>query len=362
MSMPAMIIMAIVAAFGRGGLEDAREPPGFEPSRVMVAPAKPAGTDAPQPLQLVDTRHLVPLSDDEIAAVTAAVRAKKRHDFNEELTKEYEAAHATYRGAVESKAEQDYIAAHAALLDVARTGNPLAATYLGFMYEKGYGLTADPAKAAKLYEAPAAAGFGWAAYRLAKLYESGVGAAKDIEAALKLYRIADSGGIADAKTALKRLKKEPSKVLLPVSDADVAAITAAVQARPPHEIWIELNKEAEDAVEAFVAAYKSNADADWIAAHNLLRDIALKGNIWGAYYLGSIYALGQGVAADPAKAAKLYEAPVQHELGLAEFELGVLYESGSGVPQDIEVAVKLYRSAAQHGARDASVALVRLRR
>jgi len=75
-------------------------------------------------------------------------------------------------------------------------------------------------------------------------------------------------------------------------------------------------------------------------------------NALAKYNLGVIYAQGEGVEQDFAKAAELFQQA--HALGNSDAtaNLGVMYEQGLGVEQDLERAVELFREA--HAAGDAT--------
>lgn len=101
-------------------------------------------------------------------------------------------------------------------LPQAQAGNPEAQTYLGEMYEKGLGLTADYGAAAQWYRKAAEQGFGPAQINLGYLYEQGLGVPKDPRQALTWYRRAS--GLPDialeadatAATDVARLQQELS--------------------------------------------------------------------------------------------------------------------------------------------------------
>jgi hypothetical protein len=83
----------------------------------------------------------------------------------------------------------DYGSALATLLPKARSGDPVAQTYVGEIYEKGLGLPGpDYAAAASWYRKAADQDHGPAQTSLGSLYERGLGVPKDKVAALEWYR------------------------------------------------------------------------------------------------------------------------------------------------------------------------------
>ncbi|MBK1720193.1 tetratricopeptide repeat protein [Thiocystis violacea] len=83
----------------------------------------------------------------------------------------------------------DYGSALATLLPKARSGDPVAQTYVGEIHEKGLGLSApDYASAASWYRQAADQGHAPAQTNLGSLYERGLGVPTDKAQALDLYR------------------------------------------------------------------------------------------------------------------------------------------------------------------------------
>ena len=62
-----------------------------------------------------------------------------------------------------------------------------------------------------------------------------------------------------------------------------------------------------------------------------------------------MYAQGQGVRQDDAKALKWLRLAAQRGAAPAQTALGVMYQHGQGVPQDDDVAATFFRHAARQG-------------
>lgn len=66
------------------------------------------------------------------------------------------------------------------------------------------------------------------------------------------------------------------------------------------------------------------------------------------------YENGEGVAKDPARAARLYCDGARHGDAEAQFNLGWMYANGRGLPRDDEMAAFFFKLAAAQGHRQAS--------
>ena len=128
-------------------------------------------------------------------------------------------------------------------------------------------------------------------------------------------------------------------------------------------------------------AYAAFDKGDYATAMRLSRPLADQGNAEAQYNLGRMYAVGEGIAPDPAEAmrwyamaaeqghanaqnnlANLYESDRQFEKAahwyrraadqgqaFAQASFGFAYSQGRGVPVDEVEAVKYYRMAAEQG-------------
>ena len=107
-------------------------------------------------------------------------------------------------------------------------------------------------------------------------------------------------------------------------------------------------------VQVGVEAYERG---DYAAALEELRPLAERGDARAQYFLGSMYAEGEGVPEDYAEAAKWYHLAAERGDAEAQFSLGGLYFYGAGVPRDLAEAVKWYRRAAERGDFEAQIRL-----
>ncbi len=67
------------------------------------------------------------------------------------------------------------------------------------------------------------------------------------------------------------------------------------------------------------------------------------------YYVGVMYANGQGVSQDYKLAAKWYRGAAEKGIAAAQTKLGLLYAEGLGVPRDMEFAYAWFTVAAKLG-------------
>ena len=70
---------------------------------------------------------------------------------------------------------------------------------------------------------------------------------------------------------------------------------------------------------------------------------------YAQYFVGRMYAGGQGLEQDYDAAAKWYRKAAEKGVGEAQYRLGKLYQQGRGVPKDIEYAYGWYSVAAHLG-------------
>jgi len=79
------------------------------------------------------------------------------------------------------------------------------------------------------------------------------------------------------------------------------------------------------------------------------RMYAMQGYADAQYYLGVMYAKGDGVAEDDAEAVKWYRKAAEQGHDGAQYNLGLMYANGEGVPENAAEAMKWYRKAAEQG-------------
>lgn len=78
---------------------------------------------------------------------------------------------------------------------------------------------------------------------------------------------------------------------------------------------------------------------------------------YAQYYLGLMYARGQGVEQDPKSAAKWLQSAAEQGVPQAQYRLGELYAAGKGVPRDYERAYAWFSCASHLGQKAAAGAM-----
>ena len=73
------------------------------------------------------------------------------------------------------------------------------------------------------------------------------------------------------------------------------------------------------------------------------------GDAWAQYYLGMMYAEGEGVPKDEAEAVKLFRLAAERGNAMAQGSLGMMYYNGYGVPIDFVQAHVWFNIAAANG-------------
>lgn len=89
---------------------------------------------------------------------------------------------------------------------------------------------------------------------------------------------------------------------------------------------------------------------DYQTAYRTMQALAVGSeDEYAQYYLGVMYANGQGIEKDYEEAAKWYRKAAEQGIPQAQYRLANLYVEGKGVPQDFEIAYVWYSTAAHQG-------------
>ena len=182
----------------------------------------------------------------------------------------------------------------------ARQGHPGAQTMLAYQYGRGLGVARSDGEAVRLLRAATAQGYGDGMFNLGRLYARGQGVPRnDAEARQWLERALQAGSV-DAAIALRDAREQ------------------------------ELRKPG---AEPATLAYQAYRAGDLPRAVSRYRDAAEAGNAPAQEVLGTLLRTGQGVARDPAAAARLYRLAADRGYGRAQAQLGLAYEQGEGVAE-----------------------------
>lgn len=223
----------------------------------------------------------------------------------------------SYQLAINRK--RDSARAVAALRRAAEQNFAPAQALLGYMLEKGIGISADPAGAFQLYQRSAQQNDEGGLFNLGRAFAHGIGTAVDLNRARGHYERAAAMGSREARDALANLGRAP------------AAQTPQQQ---------EFSRGA--------TLYKSGKHAD---AAQIFLALAERGYAPAQQQIGSQYANGEGVSRDDRRAAQWFLKSAEQNYAIAQNSLAELYELGRGVPDNwVESARWAQRSADQGNA------------
>lgn len=222
---------------------------------------------------------------------------------------------------------------------------------LGYHYEKGVGVPANPGEAASWYRKAADQGSPNAQVSLGSLYERGRGVAQSDTEAFAYYAKADQKGYPRGTLAMasmfetgKGVTKDTAKAFeLRKKVADQGVPAGQLALARSYAIGIGIEKNPTEAA----SLLRKAADAGEPAAQLTLGRQYMKGSS------GMPHNPGEGIAWLNKAAAKNYPP--------ALYELGSAHESGTGVGKDIETARDYYTKAASGGSKEGEVALARLK-
>jgi TPR repeat protein len=194
----------------------------------------------------------------------------------------------------------------------ARGGTVSAQRNLGVMYDRGVGVSRDPAKAAEWLRAAAESGSRDAAYQLGAMYANGRGVPQDDAKAVAWYRKAALLGDREAQVKVGKAYEEGKGVSPDMGEA-----------------------------------------LTWY------RKAAGQGDAWAQNYIGFLYGNGKGVPHDDVEALKWFRQAAANGNAQAEYNVGFMYANGRGVRRNDEEAVRWFRQAARHGYEEAAKELER---
>jgi TPR repeat protein len=197
----------------------------------------------------------------------------------------------------------NYARAHELLGPLAEAGDATAQNAMGVLYIQGWGVVADPERAAEYFQSSAEQGNIKGTMNLADAYRTGMGVEQNCAKARDLLAPIAHDGIAKAQV-----------VLGSIYDSGCPGF-------PP------------DPKRAF----------QWYSA------AAEQDDPYGLGNTAAMYALGRGVDQNYPEAMRLYRVAAELGNGKAAYNLGRMYELGQGMPPDPEQAKQWYRKAASMG-------------
>jgi TPR repeat protein len=185
----------------------------------------------------------------------------------------------------------------------AEKGHVRAQSYLGWMYEQGWGTATDFREAFHWYRLAAEQGDPYSQVRMGYFYENGLEAMRDDKIAAQWYGKAAEAGDRQGQMSLAAMYRDGRGV-----------------------------------------ARDFKAAAKWFSM------AAEQGSAWSQMNLGLLYSHGgDGMPLDYVKAAELFRKAADQDEAYAQYNLGWAYESGLGVPISRRQAMEWYGKAAGKG-------------
>jgi TPR repeat protein len=313
---------------------------------------------------------------------------------------------AKIQDALEAYHAKDYATARRLSSELADAGDAHARYLLGMMISFGEGGPSDPAAAAEHYRLAADAGHADAAYSLAALYALGRGVEKDYGLAMSWYQRAADLGDADALAKIGLMHANAEGVPMDLDQARqwwqraadrgqaeamrclgmLAADGKAGLARDPGAAadWLLKAHNAGDPIAFRLLArlrpeLEAAGEAGSASAQNALGVLLLVGAKrpsealpWferaaaqehpeSLRLLGYLFAAGDGVEKDEARAVELYRRGAEKGDRFAQQNLAASYDAGrGGLTRDVSQAIKWYRRAANQGVREVNYRLAEL--
>jgi TPR repeat protein len=199
------------------------------------------------------------------------------------------------------------------LRKIAAEGDPYGQYLMGVIYDRGYGVIADPALAVSWFKRSADQGYPSGLHAYAWALNHGIGVERNDAEAVRLYRQAAEQGFIYSQNNLA-----------------VAYDRGEGTEKNP--------------VEAFRWFQRAAEGGDLLAQLNL----------------GRLYEAGRGTTQDLVQATRWYLAAAGKGLATAQFKIAIAVEYGKGVTKDLPQAIEWYRKAAEQGVEPARDALKRL--
>ncbi len=224
------------------------------------------------------------------------------------------------------------------LKKLAEQGYAHAQSNLGWMYEKGEGVTRDPKQAVVWYTKAAEQGDAQAQHNLGWMYEKGEGVTRDPKQAVYWYTKAAEQGFANAQTNLGLAYANGEGVTRNLKQTFYWFTKAAEQgnAQAQHNLGWMYEKGEGVTRDPKQAVYWYTKAAE-------------QGNAQAQHNLGWMYEKGEGVTRDPKQAVYWYTKAAEQGFANAQNNLGSMYFNGEGVTRDPKQAVYWYTKAAEQG-------------
>ena len=227
-----------------------------------------------------------------------------------------------YCNAIDAYKQKNYSQAIADLNASSAAGNTSAPGMLGFMYERGKGVPADPARGVAYYKQGANLGNADAMHELGRCYRNGIGVPVNEPEAQRWFKQAEAHGTQEGPEPLPNHRVEPDQ-----ADFD-----------------------------AGVKLYKAK---NYSQAFTTFQRAANAGNSAAELQIGNQYEVGEGIAKNLVEAVRWYTKSANAGNSIAQKNIGYMYENALGTAENWPLAAQWYQKSANQGYHEGEFALGR---
>lgn len=253
---------------------------------------------------------------------------------------------------------QDELKDAVRLYNIAASAGHSGACYqLGMLYLEGRGVGKNAMEAKKWFERAESGFYPAATLKLGWIYELGLGVKADPEKKQAYYLKAAQQGSAEAMYRYALGLDAGAKPLAEVTNEKKEWIAKAAEGGYPEAQYqlgiayrngeLGLEKNQEKAGEWLLKALRQ----EYLAAESPLQELARDQNADGEFLfkLGVVYAMGHGVQKDPGRALELFRLGAEKGDVTAQFNYAVMLEKGMAGEKDEAAAQIWYIRSAQGG-------------
>jgi TPR repeat protein len=253
-------------------------------------------------------------------------------------------ANAQYQKGIKSFRKGNYKSAFKLFRSLAENGLADAQYYLGYMYQKGYGVSQDFKSAAKWYKLAAKQEYPSAQHYLGYLYHTGKGVRQNYKNASKWYKRASKQNYGLSLHALGVMHEYGEGVSTNYNKA--------------LKFYILAGKQGLDVAQNTVGSMYFNgvgADRDLKQSAKWFGVAAKQGNPVAQSNFGTMHQFGFGVPRNYKEANRWYNLAAKKNNVIAQYHLGSMYWIGLGSDKDPNLAHFWINIAAYNGNENAKI-------
>lgn len=233
------------------------------------------------------------------------------------------------------------------LLKAAEGGMPGAQAEMGTLYAEGNGVTKNLSQAAEWYRKSAMQGNSKGMWNYGNALKDGIGTTQDYDQAL--FWMSEAAPLGYQRAFKKMIAQLDSVGKDPfvnyVRGMRLYLIDGKMKEATEQFKKVEKAKIIEGKImQNVILASKRNEKSNASKAAKELEKLAAS-DAEAAFYLATLYEIGNGVGQDMTKAVELYRKASDMGYGKAQCYLADIYYEGRGVDKDLESAVNLYQKA-----------------